>query len=322
MHVRFGFVAMSVTLEKASPSKSVTLKMYREITQKDPKAALEKIIRTARENLNNTLRLLRHCKANQVSMYRFSSKLIPLATHPELKEWNYVKDLQSELAEIGRFIRENGMRVSFHPDHYTLINSPKDEVFVSSINDLAHHCRLLQAMGLDERARLVIHVGGGYNDKENSLERFIENWARVPRGIAKRITLENDDKTFTANETLNLCEKLQLPMVLDIHHFQCNHEEGSALEQLYPRFAATWQGTELPPKAHVSSPKDNINYRSHHDYVDADRVYAFLRMARQYTHTLDVMVEAKQKDEAMFRLVRDISAKKGVTQRSLAALEL
>jgi len=307
MLVRFGFVAMSVTLEDASPSKAVTMKTYKRIAQQDPEAAMEKVKRVARENLFNCLRLLRHCRAHNVKVYRFSSKIIPLATHPEITGWDYIKTLKPQFIELGNFIKENEMRVTFHPDHYTLINTPKEDVFKASVVDLVHHCRIFNAMGLRANAKLITHVGGGYNSKEESLERFIDNWARIPKGIYKRMTLENDDKTYTANDTLYLCEKLQLPLVLDIHHFQCNHEEESTLDEICPRFIATWDGTGLPPKIHVSSPRSTADFRSHHDYVDTSNVYAFLLLARKHIDSLDVMVEAKKKDKAMFKLVRELS---------------
>ena len=60
MEVRFGYVAMSVLLEDASPSKTVTVKTYTRLADKDPEAALNKVRRTARENLANTRRLLLH----------------------------------------------------------------------------------------------------------------------------------------------------------------------------------------------------------------------------------------------------------------------
>lgn len=322
MLIRFGFVAMSMLLEDASPSKTVTQKIYMNLAEANPEAALEKVRRTASNNLDNCLRLLKHCAANHVQLYRFSSKIIPLATHPKLRHWDYTSDLQQQLVELGRFSKEYQIRVSFHPDHFTLINSPKEEVFEAAIIDLAHHARIFNAMGLDNAARLVIHVGGGYNDKNTALERFLENWARVPNGIAKRLTLENDDKTFTAAETLYLCEKLQLPMVFDLHHYRCNHEEDSTLTDLFPRFITTWTGTALPPKIHVSSPKSASDLRSHHDYINPDDIYSALMQLRHFDTDIDAMVEAKQKDKALFRLVRELSKLPGITQVNDAAVRI
>jgi UV DNA damage endonuclease len=322
MLVRFGFVAMSVTMVDASPSKTVTLKIYNQYKLKDAEAALDKVRQTARENLVNSLRLLRHCDAYNVKIYRFSSKIIPLATHPELAHWDYIRDLQPELTAIGDFVKEHKMRVTFHPDHFTLINSPKEEVFKSAVADLAHHCRILNAMGLDRTAKLIVHVGGGYNNKEQALEKFIENWARLPHGIAKRMSLENDDKTFTADETLYLCEKLQIPMVLDIHHYLCNPGEVNSFDEIVPRFVSTWEGTNLPPKIHVSTSKCDAAIRSHHDYVHPDSIYPFLTKYQNYTDNLDVMVEAKQKDKAMLWLVQQLGKKPGIKLINDATIEV
>ncbi len=322
MLVRFGFVAMSVLLEKASPSKTVTYKNYQQLARQDSGAALVKVKRVAGENLFNTLRLLRHCQANGVKLYRFSSKIIPLATHPGLTGWDYLTELSPQLQQLGDFVKQHEMRVTFHPDHFTLINTPRKDVFHASVADLVHHCRLLDFMGLNDQAKLITHIGGGYGNKESALDKFTENWARIQQDIARRITLENDDKTFTARDTLCLCQKLQLPMVLDIHHFSCNHETDSRLEDIYPGFVTTWQKTGLPPKIHVSSPKSEADNRGHHDYVEPGSVYNFLRLAREMQIDLDVMVEAKQKDQAMFKLVQDLSQLPGIVPVSAASIRI
>ncbi|OPX84140.1 MAG: putative UV damage endonuclease [Pelotomaculum sp. PtaB.Bin104] len=87
--------------------------------------------------------------------------------------------------------------------------------------------------------------GGGYKDKEKSLERFQENWKRLTGRVTSRLTLENDDKTFNAKDVLILCNKLSIPMVLDLHHFKCNNE-GETLMDLLPLIFSTWNNTELP----------------------------------------------------------------------------
>jgi UV DNA damage endonuclease len=143
-------------------------------------------------------------------------------------------------------------------------------------------------MGLDRRAKLVTHVGGGYKDKKKSLERFLENWKRLPERITGRFTLENDDKTFTAGEVLFLCARLGLPMVLDIHHYRCNPGDDD-LAGIFPEIISTWARTSLPPKIHISSPKSPVDFRSHHDFVSADDLYPFLKLAREFNHDLDVM---------------------------------
>ncbi len=319
MKIRFGYVAMSVELKNASPSKTITVKSYSRLADRDPGAALDKVRRVASENLDNTMRLLRHNKASGVEVYRFSSKIMPLATHPLLSEWDYINDLSEKFLLIGNFVKKNNFRVTFHPDHYTLINSPREEVLRSSLIDLEHHCRILEAMGLSSRAKLVTHVGGGYGDKTGSMERFLINWRLVPSNITGRLSLENDDKTFTAVEVLSICKILSIPMVFDIHHFNCNNE-GEKIEIILPLIFTTWEGSGLPPKVHISSPRSKEDFRSHHDFVNADDLYPFLKQARELNRDIDVMVEAKKKDLAMFKLVKELAGYPMITQKGNSTL--
>jgi len=321
LEVRFGYVAMSVSLEDASPSKTVTLKNYLQLAEKDPETALNKVVRVSRENLANTLRVLKYNKYNDIQVYRFSSKLVPLATHAFLSQWDYLDDLGQEFAAIGQYVKEDHMRVSFHPDHFSLLNSPREDVFDSSVRDFQHHHDMLEAMGLDSGAKLVTHVGGGYKDKPAALERFKRNWHRVPENIRERLVLENDDRTYSALEVLELCQGLSVPMVLDIHHHRCNNN-GERIEEFLEQVFATWEGTGLPPKMHISSPKSSSDIRSHHDFVDPGDLYDVLVFSRRYARRVDVMVEAKQKDKAMLKLVEELSHFPQVTRCSAGVLEI
>lgn len=310
MIVRLGFVAMSVHLTNASPSRTMTVTNFQKLV--DREAALRKITRIASSNLMNTLRILRHAVASGVYVYRFTSKLIPLFGHDLTQDWDFFHYLEKDLAEIGEFVRDNKVRVSFHPDHFTLLNSPNKDVIVRSIEDLSRHVDLFQAMQLDERAKMVIHVGGGYKDKETSLHRFIDNWSLVPERIKQRMTLENDDKTYTARETLDLCQKVGIPMVLDIHHHKCN-PEGDLRDMAQPIFT-TWDGTGLVPKIHASSSKSESDFRSHHALVHPEDLVPFLDLAREFNQDLDVMLEAKEKDEALFTLAKELAVLPGFKQ--------
>ncbi|MGE5372367.1 MAG: UV DNA damage repair endonuclease UvsE [Solirubrobacterales bacterium] len=320
MQVRFGYVAMSVNLEKSSPSGTVTVKAYSALAAKDSGYAMNRVRRTARANLENTLRLLKYNRMNDIRMYRFSSKLIPLATHPLLADWDYAADLAEPLEQIGYYVKENEMRVSFHPDHYNLLNSPRGEVLEAALIDLDHHQRMLDAMGLSSQAKLVMHLGGAYRDKKAAIERFEMNWNRLPQEIQNRLVLENDDKVYHAQDVLALCERLKVPMVLDLHHHACNPSPDS-LDEYLPRVFATWAG-DLPPKIHVSSPRSPEDPRSHADYVSADDLIGFLKTAASHTEQLDVMVEAKQKDLAMLRLVEELSGFPGINPVDRGQIEV
>lgn len=339
MRVRFGFVAISLSLTHASPSQAMTYKTFTSIP--DREAALQRATRIAESNLENTLRILRHADASGVHVYRLTSKLVPLFGHPDIQEYDFLNPLREALAQLGGFVRQRGMRVSFHPDHFTVLNSPKVDVVANSIGDLQRHLDLFEAMGLDANSKMNIHIGGAYGDKPAALQRFAHNWLRVPAAIQQRVTLENDDKTFTARETLTLCTQLGVPMVLDIHHHACNHnpdtDANAQLAALTPAVFQTWNSmgnadvraagsagsasadvtvtggaddhgggpTVLPPKVHVSSPKSENDFRAHADDVNPADLLPFLDIVRAGTNTdIDVMLEAKRKDEALFTLMK------------------
>ncbi|MEK0312735.1 UV DNA damage repair endonuclease UvsE [Cohnella sp. 56] len=326
MLVRFGFVAMSVLLENASPSRTMTYTNFSKLP--DREGALLRLSRIAQENLQHTLRLLSHCKYSDIHLYRLTSKLIPLATHDALADWDPYAILAEDFAAVGAYVRETGIRVSFHPDHFTVFSTPRPEVLRNSIKDLHHHVRMLELMGLDERATCNIHVGGTYGDKESAGKRFLAQFGALEPRIVRRMTLENDDKTFTAAETLAISEEAGVPMVLDIHHHAVNNPAGIAPETLWDRIQRTWRdygwnglqreagGTAaspsasgwLPPKIHVSTPKSATDPRGHADHVSLEPLLSFLRTIAGSTPAVDVMIEAKRKDEALFKLMDELRA--------------
>lgn len=318
MIVRFGYVAMSTVVKNASPSRTMTYKTFSSLTDRD--AAVRRLESIAAENLHNTLRLLRHNTAHDIRVYRFSSKLIPLATHEALKDWNPFGDLREPFAEIGDFVKRNGLRVSFHPDHFTVFSTPRPEVLRNSVRDLEYHVDMFEAMGLDGRAKNNIHVGGAYGDKPSAAERFKTQVAALPDRLKRHLTLENDDKTFNAPETLAVCEALGLPMVLDLHHQWVNNE-GEDAADLWPRVLRTWTSPlaqadspandPLPPKIHASSPKSERDPRGHADHVLAGPLLDFLRKIAGVTDRVDVMLEAKLKDGALFALMEDLARFQG-----------
>jgi UV DNA damage endonuclease len=301
--VRLGYVAMSVHLQNCSPSQTMTFAQFQKI--KDREAAIKKLERIAVSNLENCLRLLKHNKAHDIRFFRFSSRLIPLANHEELNDWRYIEPLRDILTDIATFLESHPMRIDFHPDHFVLLNSPEPEILKTSIKTLRMHETLLKGMSIDPEHRCVLHVGGGYNDKEKALEQFIHNWGYVPNELQRMIMLENDDTTFTLQNTLYLCEKLGIPLVFDLHHHLAN-DENEDWRLGWERIVSTWKHSPLPIKMHISSPRDEKDFRAHNDFIDAHMFMKFLNEIKGTVTQIDCMIEAKQKDEALFQLVNDL----------------
>lgn len=317
MIVRFGFVAMSLLLENVSPSRTMTYASFSKLD--DREAGIRRLERITEDNLTSTLRILKNNVAHDIPMYRFSSKLVPLATHEALEGWDPYAAVGPAFAELGAYARRHGFRTSFHPDHFCIFSTPRPEVLRGSKRDLEHHVRMLEAMELDERSKCNIHMGGAYGDKPVSSERFIAQFSALKPRLIRRVTLENDDKTFNVKETLAAAETVGVPMVLDIHHHAVNNggiAEEELIGELWPRICRTWERErirlgilserELPPKIHASSPKSDSDPRGHADYVEAGPLLSFLRRAAGTSEFVDCMLEAKSKDAALLQLMKDL----------------
>ncbi|TCP55704.1 UV-damage endonuclease [Tumebacillus sp. BK434] len=315
MQVRIGYVSIALAIYQNTPSSTFTYKRFQQHPREE---AIARAIEVGRKNLQATQRILYFNAAHGIRLYRMSSSLVPLATHPEVGI--DVREVYAEeLKRLGAFARQEDIRVTMHPNQFTLLNGA-DNVVAAALVDLDYHTALLDGMGLDETNKVNIHIGGVYGDKERAMQRLYDNFAKVPARVRNRLTFENDDKTYTAEETLTACETLGQPMMLDIHHDWCNPGTQPPLE-LLPRIAATWKGQ--PFKMHVSSPKDEHDFRAHSDYIDPERLLAFLKGCKALgLERVDVMVEAKQKDLACLKLAEDLGNVRGIKRVDGAVLTM
>ncbi|MEH7381456.1 UV DNA damage repair endonuclease UvsE [Bacillus sp. JJ1533] len=316
MRIRFGYVANALGLWDASPSKSLTFTRYAALPKEE---RMEKLKFVTAQNLVHTKRILHYNIAHEIEVYRLSSSLVPLATHPEVL-WDFITPFKNEWEELGQLIHQYKMRVSFHPNQFTLFTSPREEVTINAVMDMKFHFKMLKALNALEQGILNIHIGGAYGDKETSLLRFHQNLKKLPIEIKKQMTLENDDKTYNVEETLIVCEQESIPMILDYHHHMAN-SEGVDLTLFLARIFRTWDHKPTVPKVHISSPKSDKAYRSHADFVSLDFIMPFLKMAKDLNQDFDIMIEAKQKNLAMHRLIEDISSIRGVKRISSSTVE-
>ncbi|ARK31124.1 UV DNA damage repair endonuclease UvsE [Halalkalibacter krulwichiae] len=311
--MRLGYVAMSVLLANASPSQTMTVKQFEQITDKE--AGIRKLERIASSNIQNCLRLLKHNKAHDIRFFRLSSRLVPLANHPLTEGWKFERALLPLLREMGEFIHNEKMRVDFHPDHFVVLNSKSKAILQQSLKTLVMHYKLLKGMGISPVHRCVLHVGGKKEGREEGLEQFITNFSLIPVEIQRMLMLENDDVTYPIEDVLYLGEKLHIPVVFDLHHYDVN-QQSTELYTLWERVVRTWKDSPLPVKIHLSSPKEGKGDRRHHDFIDSKRFQEFLSIAAGTVDHLDVMIEAKKKDAALLKLIEDFQAIQGIEAKS------
>lgn len=316
MEIRIGYVSIALAIFQNTPSSTFTYKMFSGMSSREE--AMARTIAVGRKNLEATRRILFYNAAHGIKLFRLSSSLIPLATHPDVRI-NVAEHYEEELRSLGEFARNHDIRLTMHPNQFTLLNG-SDKVVEASLEDLNYHCAILDGMGMDKSCKVNIHIGGVYGDREAAVQRLFDNMPKVPENVRNRLTFENDDKTYTLIETLDICEKVGQPMMLDIHHDWCNPSASTPLE-LLPRIAATWG--ETPLKMHVSSPKDEKDFRSHSDWIEPEKLLAFLKGCKeQGLERVDVMVEAKMKDLSCLKLAEDLGKVRGIKRLDGALLQM
>ena len=118
--------------------------------------------------------------------------------------------------------RSHGIRTCFHPDQFVVLNSPRPDVVDRSIEELEYQSEVAEWVGADV---VNIHGGGAYGDKAEALTRFAESLSRLSDRARSRLTVENDDVTYTPSDLLPLCRSEGIPLVYDVHHHRCNQDE-------------------------------------------------------------------------------------------------
>ena len=149
---------------------------------------------------------------------------------------------------------------------------------------------------------LVLHVGSNSFGKDNSIRRFINNFNKLPKYLKECIAIENDDKVFNVNDVLEISKNTGVPVILDYHHHLCNKSDFS-FEDIFNSF------NNMKVKMHFSSSKNKKDFRSHNDYINGDDFIDFIKILKKYDRDVDIMIEAKCKDDSLFRLVRYIKYK-------------
>jgi len=278
-----------------------------------------------RESLAYLRTIFDYLARHDIAMYRMSSDLAPYATHPDLPQFhNQIRECAVELRDLGKRARTMGLRLSFHPSQFIVLNSPNPAVVEKSIWDLTSQAELLDCMELGPEAVVVIHVGGVYGDKPSGRARWIETYRRLPEPVHRRLVLENDDIRFSAADVLAIHEATGVPLIFDNLHFWCNNPEGLDILPTFARFVRTWPDG-VRPKMHFSSPRTEFRalsrknrttgkpettlqppiWTGHADFLNPFEFITFMRGAAGLT--CDVMLEAKAKDVALLRLRRDLA---------------
>jgi UV DNA damage endonuclease len=269
----------------------------------DRARVLEKIASLCLHNGSALLQALKYCVTHGIGDFRVNSQILPLRTHPlmgyRVSDLPGAQQIRVAFRQCGKFAQDHDVRLTFHPDQFILLGSPRPDVTRSSIAELNYQAEVAEWVNADT---INIHAGGGYGDKPAALARLRKALEKLTDRVRKRLTLENDDRVYTPRELLPFCRAEQIPLVYDVHHHRCL-PDGYSVAQATDLAAATWN---REPLFHVSSPKDG--WRKPRPALHADYISA-RDFPREWMHgDFTVEIEAKAKEMAVARLARRLRA--------------
>ncbi|KAK0122674.1 UV-damage endonuclease [Cadophora gregata f. sp. sojae] len=259
-------------------------------------------------NIRDIPKMLRWNDKYGIKFMRLSSEMFPFASHAEYG-YKLAPFASEALAEVGRVAGQLGHRLSTHPGQFTQLGSPRAEVIANAIRDLEYHDEMLSLLKLPEQANrdavMILHMGGTFGDKDATLARFRANYSALSPSIKARLVLENDDVSWSVHDLLSVCEELNIPLCLDFHHhniiFSASHlREGTQdITTLYPRIKATWTRKNITQKMHYSEPcPEAITGRQRRKHNPRPATLP------PCPNDMDLMIEAKDKEQAVFELMR------------------
>lgn len=283
----------------------------------------QKIIDVAKTNIVNTHNLLKKVASlpSQLRMVRITSDMLSFYTHDDYKDFwlstNTQDMLQRWFAPLGETIRQNDIRVSFHPDQFVVLASESEGIVNKSIEEFEYHATMARYMGFGQKfqdCKINVHISG-----RQGPEGIRKAYTRLSPEARNCITIENEENAHGLETCLTLTDLL--PIVLDIHHHWCR--EGEYIDpndDRVKRVVQSWRGVR--PTCHYSVSREDVlvghsttdrpvmeslllegykkqKLRAHSDFYWNDSVNDW---AITFNDQFDIMCESKAKNLASQKL--------------------
>jgi len=254
-------------------------------------------------NLEDTIKLLKYNIKNNIKVYRMSSDSFPWMSHYSFSDLPNFTKIQRLLSQIGNIIKENDLRVSYHPGPFNILGSERSDVVDKTVDELNKHSELMDLMGLEQSTYypINIHVNVTTPNHQEATRRFCEGFQRLSESCKKRLTVENDDKPsqYSVKMLYEMVHKvIGIPIVVDSLHYAC-HSDDMTWEDTLKLGLSTWK---TKPLCHHSSSKklhedEKVILSAHADFL--------YESFDSCGFELDIELECKQKDIAIKKYIKD-----------------
>lgn len=303
-----GYACINMEFSKLPKSKRITTNRTM-IKRTFQEKGIEYASELALQNVKDLYTILEWNLANDIYFYRLSSDIVPWASEYHMEQLPDYDEIYEACQKVGAFARKHNMRLTSHPGPFNKLASPKERVFQLTYNDLRVHGELFDMIGLPRSpyAKLNIHVGAAYGDKPFALDNFCRNFERLPETVRSRLTVENDDKPslYSTKELYDgVYKRIGIPIVFDYHHHML-HPGGQTEQEALELALSTWPDGIVPVvhyaesrSVEYSNPK--IKPQAHSDYV--------INPLNSYGNKMDIMIEAKMKEQALLKYRQILAA--------------
>ncbi|MBN1762022.1 MAG: UV DNA damage repair endonuclease UvsE [Methanomicrobia archaeon] len=259
----------------------------------------ERVIATVENNLNCLMKMLAFNVDHTLLFFRITSDLVPFASHP-INQFDWQGYFKNTFTEIGDFVKTHDIRISMHPDQFTLINAEDRAVFERSVKELRYHAEVLDLMELDTTAKIQLHVGGVYGDKAMSMQRFINRFDALDDRIQRRLVIENDDRLYTLQDCLQIHADTGIPVLFDVYHHELNNS-GETVREAFDLFTKTWTARDGVPMVDYSSQEPGARSGKHAESIDVAHFTQFIDETNDCD--FDIMLEIKDKEASALKAV-------------------
>lgn len=300
--IRIGYACINTDLKESNIFTSRSLILSTAVNK-----GIEYIRELAINNVDDLLKILIYNEAHGIRFFRISSCIFPHLGNPRLTlegKGNYSLDfVKDRLKAIGKYAKKHGHRLTMHPGQYVQLGSPNEKIVEQSIVDLANHVQLLKMMNYHptDGSVLIIHCGGTFGDKKQTLDRWKNNFLKLPSDIRDYIVLENDEIGYGVMDLLPFCEELNIPFCLDIFHNKVSNFRVPITKKLIERIFNTWKKRSMIPKIHVSEQQVGLRKGAHSKTLNKLPQYLF-RLPNMFQTPLDIMLEVKDKEVSVFKM--------------------
>lgn len=264
------------------------------------------------QNLTDLEKILEWNVKNNIFVYRLSSEMFPWFTEYKIPDLPNYSIIQSKLKNIGNYIINNNIRVSFHPGPFNVLNSLNPQVVDKTVYELSQHCFIMDEMGLPNTRQfpINIHVNNAKPSKEVALNRFIDFILKNSHHrFIDRLVIENDDKAnmFTVKDLYNVYKATRIAITFDNLHYWCHSPNASTNDYKEDMALAFSTWGDIKPIMHWSSSKKLYEDKEAKTTAHSDFIYEKIETFGKY---VDIEIEAKQKDLALIKYIEEFENEK------------